>query len=275
MSLDISEYPRNKWIQKSIEVANAPGYLDKISKIYEMQINPERPIPKSILPEIKKKFYEKNSKGLITLLIDNAAVFPVKDSYIGFLRAKREAINENPKTVKRIGERLYSLGFKRMIQEGSRPKETNRQLGNMFKKWSLTKLKYKIIEDEDEFLRIDNQTLILKGSDKFLKRFAEEKLGCKLKKGIDIVIKKKKKYIIGEAKLLTTPGGEQDRGWDDASSFVNEKSGNAARISILDGYIWLKKIRKKDNKILHEKIIPSNNNIMSALLLEEFIKNLR
>ncbi len=69
---------------------------------------------------------------------------------------------------------------------------------------------------------------------------------------------------------MTTPGGEQDRGFDDAENFVNEKSGKAVRIAVLDGYIWLNTL-----KGLHERIERSDNNIMSALLLKNFIESLR
>lgn len=259
----------NKWIEKSIEIANSKGYLDSLSEVYEMQVNPERPLSEDIVKKLKDAFEKKDTKKLIKLLIDNADVFPVKDSYVGFLRKKEVAIEENPKTLERIGERLYSLGFDRMLQEAIRPKETNRQLGNAFKEW-LSKIGYKMVDNENEFLRASNQTLILEGSDKVLAKFSEEKLGCKLKKGIDFVIKKNDQYIIGEAKFLTTPGGEQDRGFDDAEGFINEKSGKAIRIAILDGYIWLK---TKKNTGLLEKIKKSDDNIMSALLLKDFIEN--
>lgn len=257
----------NHWIEKSIKIVNSPGYLDRISEIYEMQINPERPLSDNIVSELKKAFDNKDARRLIKLFIDNSEIFPVKDSYIGFLRIKEEAINENPKTIQRIAKRLYSLGFERMMQEGTRPIETNRQLGNAFKGW-LPKLGYKLV-DENEFLKINNQILILEGGDKFLANFAREKLGCILRKGIDFIIKKNGKYIIGEAKFLTTPGGEQDRGFDDAENFIHEKSGKAIRIAVLDGYIWLDALSG-----LHKKIKQSDDNIMSALLLKEFIEGL-
>jgi hypothetical protein len=261
------EKPVNKWIGKSIEIANSAEYLDKLSAVYEMQINPERPLEKEIVARIREAFDKNNEKELVKLLMENAAVFPVKDSYVGFLRKKETAIDENPKTIKRIVERLRSLGLEKMIQEASRPKETNRQLGNAFKKW-LSTLGYDVVE-EDVFYKVNNRTMILKGGDKSLARFAKEKLGCELKKGIDFVIKKNDKYVIGEAKFLTTPGGEQDRGFDDAQSFVHEKSGKAIRIAILDGYIWLETLSG-----IHDKIRQSDDNIMSALLLKEFIESL-
>lgn len=257
----------NKWIKKSITLANSPRYLEGLSEIYEMKVNPKRPLPRDVIPEVKKAFDDKDDKKLIRLLIEHAEVFPVKDSYIGFFKAKDEAINENPKTVKRLAKRLYSLGFNAMLREASRPIETNRQLGGSFRRW-VPKMGYPIV-DEDEFLSSEKGVLILDGGDRTLAKFAREKLKCKLSKGIDIVFKKNNRYYICEAKFLTTPGGEQDRGFDDASSFIHEKSGNATRIAILDGYIWL-----KGRKGIHEKIKRSEDNILSALLLKDFIKSL-
>jgi len=262
-----AEQLMNIWIGKSIKMANSPGYLDKLSAVYEMQTNPERPLENEIVTKIREAYGSNNEKELVRLLIENAAVFPVKDSYIGFLRNKEGAIDENPKTIRRIVERLRNLGLEKMIQEASRPKETNRQLGNAFKKW-LSTLGYAMAE-ENVFFKVNNQTMILKGGDRSLASFAKEKLGCGLKKGIDFVIKKNDKYVIGEAKFLTTPGGEQDRGFDDAQSFVHEKSGKATRIAIIDGYIWLETL-----KGIHNKIRQSDDNIMSALLLKEFIESL-
>jgi len=256
----------NEWVRRSIELANRPGYLDKLSEIYVMNINPTRPLSAGIEQRVKNEYDNRDDARLIKILIDNAAVFPVKDSYIGFIRKKPAALNENPNTRARIAQRLYSLGYEKMVQEATRPKETNRQLGAAFKNWLLT-MGYRFVE-EDEIVHIENEIVLLSGGDKKLKKFASESLNCTMKKGIDIVIKKDVRYIIGEAKFLTTPGGEQDRGFDDATTFVTNTSGNATRIAILDGYIWL-----KTGSGLFQKITGSGDeiNIMSALLLKEFI----
>lgn len=257
----------NIWTQKSIELANAPGYLDKLSDIYTMQDNPERPMPEHIIGQIRHNYSQRNSRELINLLINHAPVFPVKDSYIGFLRKKPSSIDENPITLGRIANRLYSLGFDKMIEEASRPKETNRQLGSVFKNWSQSTLGFQTLE-KNRFLAARDGIFVLKGSDKELKKFANNNLGCNLNKGIDIVIKINQEYIIGEAKFLTTPGGEQDRGFDDAHSFISNREGNAKRIAILDGYIWLRSISG-----LHDRITQYDEEevILSALLLREFI----
>jgi len=255
----------NKWIKKSIEIANAPGYLDKLSEIYVMNVNPERPLDDAIEQDIRSAFEKHDTKELLRLLL-NAEIFPVKDSYIGFIRAKEEAIKQNPETVKRIGERLYTLGLEKLLQEATRPKETNRQLGSAFRSW-LPSLGYSIL-DEDEFTKAKG-VAFLAGGDKALKDYAVKHLGCKLTKGIDALFKKDNIYVIGEAKFLTTPGGEQNGGFADASKLIKSKSGRAKRIALIDGYIWL-----KSNKGIYNKIVKSDLDIFSALLLKDFIEAL-
>ena len=255
----------NKWIKKSIEISNAPGYLDKLSKIYVMNVNPERPLDTAVEQSIQKAFKGRNTKNLIKLLLE-AEIFPVKDSYIGFIRAKKDSIDQNPKTVERIGERLYGLGLEKLLQEATRPKETNRQLGSAFRSW-LPSLGYAIL-DEDEFTEAKG-VAFLSGSDKALKDYAAKHLGCKLTKGIDILFKKDKVHVIGEAKFLTTPGGEQNGGFADASKLIKSKSGSAKRIALIDGYIWL-----KSNKGIYNKIVKSDLDVFSALLLKDYIEDL-
>jgi len=264
----------NKWTKKSIEIANSAGYLDRLSNIYQMQVNPERPLSEEVKVEIKQAFDRKDTQKLIRLLLDSE-VFPVKDSYVGFLRRKPEAIEENPKTTKRIGARLYALGWKSFLREASRPKETNRQLGPSFRNWlaSLAESSKFTLLDRDSFkdFATKDKIAILKGGDKTLKRFAEEVLGENLNKGIDLVIKKNAKYFLGEAKFLTTPGGEQDRGFDDAYSFVSGEKGkkNVNRIALIDGYVWL-----EAKSGLHQRILENDVPIFSALLLRDFLDSI-
>jgi len=254
----------NTWTKKSIELARKPGYLDALSAIYVMNINLNRPLTEETEKKIREAFHGRKSKELLHLLIQNE-VFPVKDSYVGFLRLNPAAIDQNPITIKRLAERLYSLGIETLLKEATRPKETNRQLGHSFKKW-LPQLKYPVLTSED-FVRARG-VAVLAGGDAQLAHYAREKLGCKLSKGIDFVLKKGGRHIIGEAKFLTTPGGEQDRGFDDASNFIKGRARpGVKRIAVLDGYIWVERPGG-----LHNKIVTNNLDIFSALLLPEYIK---
>lgn len=256
----------NAWTKKSISLANSAGYLDKLSKVYVMNNNPLRPLTKERKEAIKAAFNKKDTRTLIHLLIEGD-VFPIKDSYIGFLRQKTEAIDENPSTVERIGQRLYDMGLTSLLRETSRPKETNRQLGNAFKK-HLSQIYPALPESEFEKA---NVVAILAGTDKTLAAYARKKFNSNLTKGIDFVLKKNDQYVLGEAKFLTTPGGEQNGGFADASNFITgAHEDNVKRVALLDGYIWL-----KSEGGLYGKIVESNLDIFSALLLPDYIKSLQ
>lgn len=253
----------NKWTKKSIRIANKPGYLDTLSAIYVMNVNVERPLTPELEKQIRTAYRKKDTPALIHLLLDNS-VFPVKDSYVGFLRIKRAAIDENPNTIRRIGERLYTMGVDALVREASRPKETNRQLGHSFKSW-MRQIGYPVLP-ESEFDK-HKGIAVLMGSDAALAKYARGKLGSTLKKGIDLLLKKNGRYLIGEAKFLTTPGGEQNGGFEDASSFIHgahEKK--TKRIALLDGYVWL-----ESKSGIYSKIIKNDLDIFSALLLPEYI----
>jgi len=258
----------NKWTEKSIKIANAPGYLDNLANVYVMQMNPERPLSDDIVPQVKEAFEKKNSKGLIKLLIENAEVFPVKDSYVGFLKAKPSAIDENPITIERIAQRLYSYGsFNAVLREAQRPKETNRQLGHSFKTW-LKAQGYEYVSSYD-MKQSKEGIKVLEGSDTQLASFAAKEMKMKSGKGRDFVIKVDTQYIVGEAKFLTTPGGEQTGGFNDAYSFVTGSGGNAIRVAVIDGYVWLPTSDK------YTRMINANKNIMSVLVLNDFLKSIK
>ena len=196
--------------------------------------------------------------------------FPIDDPYIGFLRKDKEAINKNPKTVKRIGERLFKMGFDNLIIGASRAKTPSRQIGQLFRKY-LHKLGYPVLP-RDKFLK-NKKIAILDGGDEALMKFAKEELGYKGQKGLDLVLKIDNKFIIGEAKFISMSGGTQDKSFREGISFVKHKSKKAIHIAILDGVVWL--IKKNKKPTLYETTINLKNNqiAFSALLLKEFIKS--
>lgn len=121
----------NKWIEKSIELANNQNYLDKLFDIYPMIPNNVRKIDETYWSKIEQAFKEKDDKVLITYLL-YLDLFPIKDSYIAFLRRDTaNALKNNPETVKRLCERLYKMGLNKIFEKCTEPKETNRQIGGI------------------------------------------------------------------------------------------------------------------------------------------------
>jgi len=108
----------------------------------------------------------------------------------------------------------------------------------------------------------------LEGSDIKLEKFANNNLGIKnLKKGIDFILKTKNKFILGEAKFLTDYGGTQNNQFRNAMNVAKIKKDNIIGIAVIDGIVWF-----KSNAYMHRTIKSFNGVALSALLLEEFIK---
>lgn len=254
----------NKWIQKSINLANSNGYLDKLFNIYPIELGDIRDIPDNIKNEVQKAFRNKNKIDLIKELL-RLPKFPIDDPYIASLRRHPSLLSKNPETIKRISEKLFSMGLDTVLELAGKPKSPSRQFGHSFKRWLRT-LNYPFLE-EREFSEYE-EVVFLEGSDKKLKKFATEELDIRnLKKGIDFVLKIKNKFILGEAKFLTDYGGTQNNQFRDAISVARISKNNIIGIAVLDGIVWF-----ESNAYMHRTIKALNGVALSTLLLEEFIK---
>lgn len=125
----------NIWTQRSIELANQHDYLDQLFKVYPLSANEKRDLDKNVVEQLKIALENKDSKKLINLLLDQVKgkdgethPFPIKYSYVSYLKNDRTAIDRNPKTVERIASYLYELGLDGILDKTSAPKETNRQM---------------------------------------------------------------------------------------------------------------------------------------------------
>ncbi|NMB07301.1 MAG: restriction endonuclease [Tissierellia bacterium] len=198
----------------------------------------------------------------------------MKDSYVAFLRKDNSAIHRNPSTVNRLVEILYEMGLDDILYEITQPKETNRQIGPLFKSWIDGRaLGCKITTSHEEILN-SNDNIVLNTSDKNMKDFARKYLGYQRDKGLDFIAKFNGKYVIGEAKFLTDYGGHQNSQFNDAintmtSKFLTDKE--VIPIAILDGVLYLKNDCKMYREITTKY---AEDNILSALLLREFLYSL-
>ena len=76
-------------------------------------------------------------------------------------------------------------------------------------------------------------------------------------------------YVVGEAKFITTKGGNQDKSFREVlESFLQSEEGTAVRIGVLDGVVWL------ERGGMYGTIRTVENNILSALVLQEFLESL-
>jgi hypothetical protein len=256
----------NYWAQLSIEYANQRSYLDDLFQVYPTIPGGIREIDNEIWGSVEKAFGEKNNIDMIKQLC-LLEKFPIKDSYVAFLKLDSNSIEKNPQTINRLAGIIYEMGLKRLWQKCTEPKETNTQIGPMFKRWIENKsLGIEPIPASD-FL---NTTVnaILKGGDAELNHFAKEYFGYGKNKGLDFVARFNGKYILGETKFITAIGGNQNNSFTDVITTLTTPVKNAICIGIIDGIPWL--IGKS---AYYEQITETykNYNIMSALVLRNFL----
>lgn len=254
------------WTQLSIDYANQRSYLDDLFNVYPTIPEGIRDIDEEKWSNVEKAFKQKDNKTLIKELL-KFDLFPLKDSYIAYLRRDNSAVERNPRTINRICGRLYEMGLNTIFERCSEPKETNRQIGPMFRSWLRNRSLGIQPVDIDEFLS-DDSDAILDASDNTMSKFAQDHLNYKHHKGLDFVARFNKKYIIGEAKFLTDFGGHQNAQFYDAINMISTEGVRAIKIAILDGVLYIKGKNRMYRAIVNEF---SRFNILSALVLRDFV----
>ena len=262
----------NIWTEISADFAQQKNYLDELYKVYPITPNHRRELPKEIEKDIREAFINKENEKLIKNLL-RLDLFPIKDSYVAYLKRDKDAIKRNPQTINRIAENLYQMGIEEIIEKCTEPKETNRQIGPMFKQWiDKGTLGVPIIKNSEEFLNY-SENCIFNASDAKMQKFAMEYFGFNREKGIDFIAKFNNKYIIAEAKFLTDFGGHQNEQFDDAvrtmqDSFEGKKVDNEIiPIAIMHGVLYI----KGNNKMYRYLQNHPDQIIISSLVLRKFL----
>jgi hypothetical protein len=256
----------NYWTDLSIQFANQKNYLDELFTVYPLAPDVIRELNTTAWKNVEQAFRSKNDRELMQGLL-RLELFPIKDSYIPFLRRDKTAIDRNPETVRRICGRLYEMGLEKIYARSSEPKETNRQIGPLFRRWLNQKTLGLPVLTELEFLATE-ENAILDGNDAQLKQFASTHLGYREQKGLDFVARMHGKYILGEAKFLTDFGGHQDRQFADGLTLLKNSTVNALKVAIYDGVLYIK---RRSNFYTFLTTHKEEYNILSGLLLRDFL----
>ena len=253
----------NIWTRKSLEIARSTNYLDQLSSVYPIPHELNRPIDNQARTQISDAFTNRNHGELIRLLITQKK-FPILDPYLGSLREDDSAIERNPDTIQRIARILYTIGLDKIIEGIEEPPQANRQLGQLFSRWLHT-LPFPFL-DGDTFMQ-SSEICFHNGAEQILRNFANDHLGMNIEKSPDLLAKSSH-FVIGEAKFLTSHGGNQDKSFREVMGFVSETNGNAIRIGILDGVVWF------CDSGLFSQIQQVDYPVMTALLLPEYLQSL-
>ena len=265
----------NIWTQKSIELATQRNYLDLLYRVYPMSVNLRRELSDLTLNNIRIAFDSRDGNSLLKILLKQE-VFPIKDSYVAYLKRDNSSIERNPNTVQRLVGMLYEMGLDDIIDRTTAPKETNRQIGPLFKNWiKAGNLGVPVFTNAIDFVNTA-QNAVFDGSDFAMESFARNQLGYNHPKGLDFIAKFNGKYIIAEAKFLSDFGGHQNAQFNDAISTMradlSPTSKEVVKIAILDGVLYI-----KGNNKMHKSITTQfgdNEVIISAVLLRDYLFSL-
>ncbi len=264
----------NYWTELSVNYASQRNYLDELYRIYPIVPNLRREITDGLWSRIENAYNKQDNVELVKSLL-KLDLFPIKDSYVAYLRRDPSSINRNPNTVNRIAGNLHQITLEKIYEKCTEPKETNRQIGPMFKRWlSQGSLGCAIYTNATQFLNSKDNG-VLNMSDEAMKNFAIKYLGYKrIDKGLDFVARFNGKYVIAETKFLTDFGGHQDAQFEDAITTMNFQldvpnrlKAEVIKISIMDGVLYI----AGNNKMYKHLVNHSNEIILSALVLREFL----
>jgi len=254
----------NEWAKRTLQLVMEQDYLDKLQKVYPHEEG-ERDVAQSTLDSIRQSFEKRNEKVLLNQLL-SLEKFPYKDSYIGFLRKDRTAIERNPETVKRICDRLYAMGIEGIISGITQSKEANTRRGNQFSDWAKSHFTWVGL---DEFKKSTQGIIMLNATELEARNFCNTVMGIGISKRPDMVAKAGHHYIVGEAKFLSSTGGNQGRAFDDGMGLATNSSGNAHKVFLLDGIHWIE--RGSDQ---YKRIEYGTAAVFSVLLLHDYLKSI-
>lgn len=259
----------NRALAQSIAYANQRNYLDELYRVYPIIPEGIRDVDSDLWHNVEVAFQRNDNYALVEALL-KMELFPVKDSYVAYLRHDSSALQRNPQTINRIAGRLRQIGLDKIFENCTQPKETNRQIGPMFKEW-VGKGELGLFPVPQEEFVTSTENAILDASDAEMKAFATEHLNYQHKKGLDFLARFNGKYVIGEAKFLTDFGGHQNAQFNDAISTISTPHVKAIKIAILDGVLYI-----PGRNTMYKGITETYReaNIMSALVLRDFLYSL-
>ena len=263
----IDKMDRIDWIEKSLEYVYEEGYLEKLLDIYPINKNSFRQVSEDQIENIKRNFDKRDPIGLVRSCLD-LEKFPINDPYITMLR-NEDIFNKNLEVVKIIGNILLEMSFDDLNALIKAPKSGSRQFGNSFKSWLKNKYKNDFLSVNDFKDYGGKELNFLYGSDTTLKQYISKNFSINTEKGLDLVFKKNGKTYVGEAKFITDSGGTQTNQLNIALDIAKKDSENIGSIAIIDGIPW---INNSYLSIIKKEAV--NKNVLTALLLSEYLSNL-
>lgn len=261
----------NEWVLRSIELFEGTPYLDNILEVYPLQTaRPER-IEDRLRRRIISAHQGRRTRELIEIL-QTEVKFPYDEPVWFLVKYINGCLQNNPRQIQRIADSLYAMTAEETVIRLESAPKLNTQMGPMFTAW--LRNKYEML-NLNEFRKSQAGIFILNSSEEDGKSFVNNELHQDLKKRPDLVVKVNRTYIVGEAKWIGSPGGNQDKQVDEVLEFCRNQRGAVIRVGIIDGFPWA--IRKTNDAIINFKaavqIQESEYDIISSLLLKDYLES--
>lgn len=274
-SIDIEEQhdELNEWVLRSLDLFENTAYLDDILDIYPLQIARPTRLEDRLRRSIIGAHQGRRTNELITIL-RNEVKFPYDEPLWFLIKNIRGCLGNNPIQVQRIADSLYSMTAEETVIRLESAPKLNTQMGPMFNGWLRQNFGLLPL---DQFRASSTGVHVLDASEEDAKGFINNELNQDLKKRPDVVAKVNTTYVVGEAKWIGSPGGNQDKQVEEVLEFCRNQRGNVLRIGIIDGFPWA--THKTNGTILNFKaavqVQESEYDILSALLLGEYLDSLK
>lgn len=262
----------NEWVLRSIELFENTAYLDNILEVYPLEASHPNRLDDRLRRRIINAHQARRTDELIDIL-QNQVKFPYDEPLWFLMKNIGNCLTNNPRQRMRIAESLYSLTADEVVFKLEEAPKLNTQMGPMFTAWLRNNFNLlNLREFEVSTIGIH----VLNSSEQEGKDFVNNVLGQNVTKRPDLVAKVNHTYVIGEAKWIGSPGGNQNKQIVEVINLCREQRGNVIRIGIIDGYPWA--THNSDGGVIYEKTAVMTQeceyDLISALLLEDYLNSL-
>jgi len=261
----------NEWVLKSIELFENTPYLDNILDVYPLQTA----IPERLDAQLRRRIISAHQARRTNELIDilkNEVKFPYDEPLWYLIKNIDGCLQNNPQQIQRIADSLYAMTPEETVIRLESAPKLNTQMGPMFTNW--LRNNFDLLE-LDDFRNSSEGIVVLQSSEEIGKTFVNSELRQNLEKRPDLVAKVNDTYIVGEAKWIGSPGGNQNKQVVEVINLCRNQRGNVIRVGIIDGFPWA--IKKSNGEIINDKtcvqVQESEYDILSALLLREYLES--
>jgi hypothetical protein len=273
-TIDIEEQrdQLNFWVLRSIELFENTPYLDNILEVYPLSTAQPNRLDAGLQRRIISAHQAQRTDELIGLLRTQVK-FPYDEPLWYLMKNMGNCMDNNPAQKRRIAESLYALTADEVVFKLEEAPKLNTQMGPMFTAWLRENFNLLNLR---EFQQSTEGIYVLSSSEQEGMDFVNDVLGQNVTKRPDLVAKVNERYVIGEAKWIGSPGGNQNKQVVEVINLCRKQRGRVIRVGIIDGYPWA--THTSEGGVIYEKTAVMTQeceyDLLSALLLEEYLHSL-